>query len=113
MLLIIHLMLSLIQIPGRGNLLLFRRRLPKGEAFCGKRQALAVFPLFYQAGPPLPRECSGLATPISRRQRSTDYSQVTWERAPLIEQSGRSTVLIPVAAVLPQPADMVQEGASG
>jgi hypothetical protein len=54
MLLIIHLMLSLIQIPGRGNLLLFRRRLPKGEAFCGKRHALAVFPLFYQAGPPAP-----------------------------------------------------------
>jgi len=53
MLLIIHLMLSLIQIPGRGNLLLFRRRLPKGEAFCGERQALAVFPLFYQAGPPV------------------------------------------------------------
>src|SRR5260370_39100488 len=54
MLLIIHLMLSLIQIPGRGNLLLFRRRLPKGEAFCGKRHALAVFPLFYQSCPPAP-----------------------------------------------------------
>jgi hypothetical protein len=54
MLLIIHLMLSRIQIPGRGNLLLFHGYCSKGEVFRGKGWAVPVFLLFYKAGLSVP-----------------------------------------------------------
>jgi len=57
MLLIIHLMLSSIQISGQGNLLLFRGYSSKGEVFCRHRPVLLVFLLFFQAGIRVPRRC--------------------------------------------------------
>jgi hypothetical protein len=54
MLLIIYLMLLLSFIRIRLSPVI-SAPLAKGEAFCGKRQALPVFPLFYHADPSVPR----------------------------------------------------------
>ena len=103
MLFIIHPDALLYSDVWTSNLLLFRGYRSKGEVFCRHRPVLLVFLLFFQAGIRVPRRCRELFNPA-------DEALVTpgeWERAPLIESSGRSTVLIPVEVVAPELAGRV------
>src|ERR1700730_12844250 len=69
----------------------------------GKGRPWLFFLCFIRQVFPLPRECSGRATPIPRRRRCTLIVADDVERAPLIAPSGRSTVLAPAEAVSPEP----------
>ena len=103
MLLIIHLMLSSVQISERVISCYFAATAPRARFSVAKDRTVLVFSCFFQAGMRVPRRCRALFNP-------GDEALVTpgeWERAPLIESSGHSTVLIPVEAVSPELAGRV------
>jgi hypothetical protein len=113
MLHIIYLMLLLSIYQDETISCYFAAAFQRARLSVGKGRPWLFFLCFIRQVFPLPRECSGRATPIPRRRRCTLIVADDVERAPLIAPSGRSTVLAPAEAVSPAPGDRVLHVAAG